>query len=74
MKKINEQLVDYRKLGLPELMTKLVSAKLAYQELASQIAMGKVKTVSKLRDTKKEVARLATLVREKEIITEVTNG
>lgn len=74
MKKINEQLTDYRKLGATELVSKLREAKLGYQELASQIAMGKVKTVSKLRDAKKLVARISTIVREKEIISEVSNG
>ncbi len=74
MNKISEQLKDYRKLGNTELDAKLRDAKINYQDLASQLAMGKIKTVSVLKAAKKEVARLSTIKSEKAILTEVTNG
>ena len=74
MKKITEQLTDYRSLTLTELESRLKEAKIKYQELASQLAMGKIKTVSLLKVAKKNVARLSTIKREKNILTEVTNG
>lgn len=74
MNKINEQLKDYRKLASPEVDVKLREAKLKFQDLASQFAMGKIKTVSTVKAAKKEVARLSTIQREKQILEEVTNG
>jgi ribosomal protein L29 len=74
MKKIQEQLTDYRTLAPSELEGRLNDAKIKYQELASALAMGKVKTVATLKAAKKTVARLATIQREKAIISEVTNG
>lgn len=74
MNKINEQLKDYRKLASTEVDAKLREAKLKFQDLASQFAMGKIKTVSTVKAAKKEVARLSTIQREKQILEEVTNG
>lgn len=74
MNKITEQLKDHRKLPLDEVNAKLRDAKLKYQDLAGQLAMGKIKNAAGLKAAKKEVARLSTVYREKEILMEVNNG
>lgn len=74
MNKVKEQIQELRKLTPSELDAKLHEAKINYQDIAGQLAMGKIKTVSKLKSLKKDVARLATIKREKVILAEVTNG
>jgi len=74
MKKLQEQLKDLRGLSIAELNSKLREAKLGYQDVASQLAMGKIKAVSQVKAAKKLVARLSSIHREKSILQEVTNG
>ncbi|MEZ4210228.1 MAG: 50S ribosomal protein L29 [Patescibacteria group bacterium] len=74
MKKFKEQLAESRKLSVTQVDAKLREAKTKYQTLASEVAMGKAKTTSNLKNLRKEIARLSTIKRELSIISEVTNG
>lgn len=74
MKKIKEQLSNYRKLSIAQVDAKLREAKTKYQKLASEVAMGKSKSTSNLMSLRKDIARLSTIKQELSILAEVNNG
>jgi large subunit ribosomal protein L29 len=58
---------DIRKFSDDELKTKVFDTKKEYMELRFQHVSGQLNDTSKLKQTRRDIARLETVVREREI-------
>lgn len=59
---------EIRKMEIIELNKKLLEDIKALSKLTYEAKLGKLKDTSKLRELKKDIARLFTIVKEKEIL------
>lgn len=64
---VTESLKELRKLEVAELRQKLVDAKQELFNLRFQVATGSFQNNSRIRQVKKEIARIHTVVREQEL-------
>lgn len=72
MSKIQATLQEYRKLDTPALVKKMIETKRKLQELQSELAIRKLTNHAAIGTAKRELARLATVVREKQILASIT--
>ncbi len=67
MAKTRERIAEMRLLGDHELLERLSEARRELFNLRFQLATGQLDSSSRLRDVKRDIARLSTFVREREI-------
>jgi large subunit ribosomal protein L29 len=62
---------EIRALSNDEIASRLDDAREAYQKLRFQVAVGQLADLSQLRRARREIARLATILRERELAAEI---
>ena len=62
---------EIRALSTEEIASRLDDARQAYQKMRFQVAVGQLTDLSQLQQARREIARLATILRERELIAEV---
>ena len=67
MAKTSERRAELRQLGDTELVERLAETRREQFNLRFQLATGQLDDSARLREVRKDIARLATLVREREI-------
>ena len=67
MAKISERRVEFRGLGDRELVARLGEMRRELFNLRFQLATGQLDDPSRMREVRRDIARLATYVREREI-------
>ncbi len=67
MAKTSERRAELRQLGDTELVERLTETRREQFNLRFQLATGQLDDSARLREVRKDIARLATLVREREI-------
>ncbi|MHB8335337.1 MAG: 50S ribosomal protein L29 [Acidimicrobiales bacterium] len=67
MAKTSERRAELRQLGDNELVERLTETRRELFNLRFQLATGQLDDSARLREVRKDIARLATLVREREI-------
>ncbi|HEV2427406.1 MAG TPA: 50S ribosomal protein L29 [Acidimicrobiales bacterium] len=67
MAKTKERITEMRLLGDHELVERLAESRRELFNLRFQLATGQLDSSSRLRDVKRDIARLSTFVREREI-------
>lgn len=65
--KVKEQIKKYAEMGEQELKNELKNLKEEYFNLRFQIATGHLEDYSKINEIKKQIARVKTISREKEL-------
>ena len=68
MAKTSERRAELRQLGDNELVERLGETRRELFNLRFQLATGQLDDSARLREVRKDIARLATLVREREIV------
>ncbi len=74
MAKTSERLAELRQLGDAELIERLGETRRALFNLRFQLATGQLDDSARLREVRKDIARLATFVREREIAAAEAQG
>jgi large subunit ribosomal protein L29 len=64
--KRKEKLMEFKKMNKGELQRVLQEKREKLRQLRFDLAAGKVKNVREIRETRKDIARLLTLLKEKE--------
>ncbi len=74
MARTSERLAELRQLGDNELVERLGETRRALFNLRFQLATGQLDDSARLREVRKDIARLATFVREREIAAAEAQG